>query len=538
MASPPCEGGQRAVTLGPAQRAQLVESVLEGRASPNTDATLAKDATGPGSLAAFVQQFWPLLEPGNPLEWNWHLDLICRELEKVARGETRDLVICVPPGFAKSLLVSVLWPAWWWLHEPHKRFLTVASVEGLAIRDNGRMRTVVESEWYRRLVLYMEEEHGIKAWDLSHDHNRARDFENDPHKGLRQCFGIVGGVTGHRGDGLIIDDPHQVNDVLGDPSAVQEKMDQAWHRVNVVLGDRVISRKRAWRVVIMQRLHEQDVAGRILAQGKCTHIVLPMRFDPDHPYKHPEDPRREAGELLSPQIADEPEVVEGEQKLDVVPGQKEAQYGQRPIRAGGLLYKLAWMLRRYDWDPQRPDTRMDRILGTVDTTFKSTRTSAYVSIQVWGIQGTKRYLLDEVYARLDYVECRQVMRDLYEKWHMSLFLVEEKANGPALIRELQDEIPCVVGFNPDGYGDKYLRAQLVAPVWMAGNVLLPEPQWLPTVGDFVAHLCGFPGIGKDRMDSMSQLFLFLAEESRASNDSNLIEFMQGMVAAAAEGWEG
>jgi predicted phage terminase large subunit-like protein len=526
------------VTLGPAQRAQLVESVIEGRASPNTDRALGKDATGPGSLAAFVQQFWMLLEPGTPLVWSWHLDVMCQALEKVTRGETRDLVICVPPGFAKSLLVSVLWTSWWWLHEPHKRFLTVASVEGLAIRDNGRMRDVVESAWYQRLILYMEEERGIKRWTLSRDHNRQRDFQNVPHKGVRQCFGIIGGVTGHRGDGLIIDDPIQANDVLGDPSAVDEKLDAAWHRVNVVIASRVNNRKTRFRVVIQQRLHEKDVAGRILAQGQCEHVVLPMRYEPDHPHRNPADPRTEPGELLfvAPGRLDEEAVREGEAELEVVPGQKEAQYQQRPIRVGGALYKVEW-IRRYDFDPQRPDVRMDRIAITVDTTFVASKTSAHVSAQVWGLRGTKRYLLDEVFAKLDYVACRAALRDLNQKWRPAFILVEAMANGPALIRELQDEIPGVIGFMPTGRGDKYLRAQVAAPVWQAGNVFLPEAQWLPSVGDFISNLLGFPSIGRDRMDSMSQLWIHLAEEGRGASDGDLIGFMQGMVAAAAEGWD-
>jgi predicted phage terminase large subunit-like protein len=182
--------------------------------------------------------------------------------------------------------------------------------------------------------------------------------------------------------------------------------------------------------------------------------------------------------------------------------------------------------------------RFEKIAVSVDTTFKATRTSAYVSIQVWGIRKSQRYLLDEVYEKMDYVAFRQALRDINEKWHPYVIVVEEKANGPAVISDLQEEIPCVVGFSPDGYGDKYLRAQLAAPVWKARNVHLPAPQWMPTVGGFVAHLLGFPSIGRDRMDSMSQMFLYWAEEAKTGNDGNLIDFMNSMVESLAEGWEG
>lgn len=526
------------MTLGPAMRARLVGSVLEGRASPNTDRALARDATGPGSLAAFVQQCWPILEPGTPLEWNWHLDIICRELESVTRGETKDLVICIPPGFAKSLLVSVLWPAWWWLHEPHKRFLTVASVEPLAIRDNGRMREVVESEWYQRLVAFMEEEHGIASWGMAHDQNQKRNFKNMPHQGVRQCFGVIGSPTGSRGDGLIIDDPHQVNDVLGAPDAVMEKMDAAWHRINVVIDSRVNDRRKRFRVVIQQRVHEHDVAGRILAQGKCRHVVLPMRHDPTHPYIHPDDPRTEPGELLDPVRAPEEEVVEQEERLDVLPGQKEAQLQQRPINASGGLFKSKYMRNRYDFDPQRPDTRFPFIAVTVDTTIKETKAGAFVSIQGWGVRGVERYLLDEIHRRMDLVDTEEALLGFCKKWKPNVTLVEEKATGSAVIRRLQAQIPGLVGFFPDTYGDKTTRAQLSLPAWAAGNVWLPSAEWCPWVQEYIAELLAFPkGATKDRVDAMSQLFLWLEENDLYGREA-LNDAVAGLLEDAGDDGDG
>lgn len=498
------------MTLQPDQRMAGVEQCLQGLDSPAADIERALTEDAFRSLASFTQQLWSILEPGTPLEWNWYLDLLCRELEKVTSGETRDLLICMPPGFMKSLMVSVFWPAWWWLRQPHLRFLTTSGVEDLAIRDNGKMRQVVESEWYGRLVARLAAMRGIPVWKLEEGENRKRNFQNTV-RGVRQCYGMTGSVTGNRGDGYLVDDPHQVNDVLGDAVNVKAKMDGAWNRVSVVLPTRVNDHRKSWRVVVQQRVHPDDVAGRIIKMGKARTVILPMHaYDLDDPDRHPEDPRA-PGELLDPVRVDETEAQSLAQKLDEIPGQASAQLEQKPRPPKGGLIKVEWSSQRYDFDPQRPEVRFPLVALTVDCTFKETRTGSYVSIQAWGIRGTQRYLLGEVRARMDFVATRQAIRDARAMWVPKAILVEEKANGAAVIRDLKDEFPEIVPVVMDKFGDKTARAQLAAPVWAAGNVHLPQPQWMRTVGEYVDEIRAFPFGPNDRMDAMSQLFLWLAD---------------------------
>ena len=507
------------VTLPASKRIAAVERVLRGEDTPAHDLERALAVDAHNSLASFVQQCFHILDPATPLEWAWYLDVICRELELVTAGQTRDLLICIPPGFAKSLIVSVLWPAWWWLREPTKRFVALSGGEDLAIRDNRRMREVIESEWYQRLVARCAEIYGTPRWTFASDQNAKRYFENSA-RGHRQCFGIGGSVTGQRGDGLIVDDPHQVRDVLGDAVSVKETLDKAWNRVATILATRVYDRRVSWRVVIAQRVHELDVPGRILArnQGATRTVILPMRFDPSSVHNHPDDPRTEAGELLAPDRLPEADVAKLAAELDEVPGQASAQLDQRPIPPTGGLIKPHYV-RRYDFDPQRPPPTMGpwpQKIVTVDATFKRTAKGSFVSIQGWGIRGAERYLLGEIHERMDYVELREAVRLAYGMWRPNITLVELKANGEALVRDLAAEIPGLVGFLPDQYGDKMTRAQLSSGSWAAGQVFVPEVQWMPTANEFIAEILAFPFGPNDRMDAWSQLSLWLAEHGTAN----------------------
>ena len=479
------------MTLSAAQRVEAVDRCLRGvPGSPDIELLLAKDAHD--SLAAFVQQCFHILDPATPLEWGWYLGLVCDELELVTAGKTRDLLICMPPGFGKSLIVNVLWPAWWWLREPHKRFVSLSSDDDLALRSNRRMREVLESDWYQRLVARCAELYGTPVWGFARDQNRKEYYENTS-RGHRQSFSVGGSFTGQRGDGVIVDDPHQVRDVLGDPVAVKATLDKTWNRVSQ-LGTRVYDRRVSWRVGIAQRFHDLDVPGRILKRnkGQTRTVILAMRFDPDCADNHPSDPRTEPGELLAPERMPQAEVDSLAAELDEVPGQASAQLDQRPIPPTGGLVKPHY-LRPYDFDPQRPPTRWAFVITTIDATFKRTTKGSFVSISAWGIQGAKRFLLGEIHARMDYVELKEATRLSYAMWHANVTLVELKANGEALVRDLRDEIPGLVGVLPDPYGDKMTRAQVSMPCMAAGNVYVPSVEWMQTVNEWKAEMCLVPG---------------------------------------------
>lgn len=514
------------MTLSAAVRLAAVEQCLRDEDTPEKDLlerALAVDAHE--SLASFVQQLWPVLEPATPLEWTWFLDLLCRELEAVTAGETRDLLICVPPGTMKSLLTSVFWLSWWWLRNPAKRHLTLSGSDSVATRDSWKMRQVVTSEWYGRLRSQVAAIYGVPDWGLSKDQNQKVNFVNTE-MGSRQCFSTGGSIMGNRGDGYLVDDPHQIDDVIGTAEHVANALGAAHDKIDIALPTRVNDQRTAWRVLILQRVHQDDAAARFLARGYGRAVILPMHAFPlDHPWRHPDDPR-EPGELLDPVRLDEERVRRLAEQLESRgPGQARAQFEQQPVPPGGAMFARAWMAQRYEWDPQRPATPYDEVVVTIDATFKATKRGSFVSIQVWGRKGwIAYYLLDEVHARIGYLDTKQALRDLEAKWRPAAILIEDAANGPALLDELKREFPAVIGIT--AVGDKVARATSCTPMWQGGGVWLPPSAYAPWISDWCNEVCSFPGgTDKDRVDAMAQLFRWWAERrgttSLATKNANL-----------------
>jgi hypothetical protein len=154
------------------------------------------------SLAEFARMAWPVLEPATKLKWGWALDGICEHLEAVSRGEIKRLLMNVPPGSMKSLLTGVIWPAWEWgpCSAPALRYLATAHKQDLAVRDNMKCRRLIQSAWFQRL------------WpiELTSDQNAKTKFENSA-TGFREAMAFTS-MTGSRGDRVILDDPHSVDD--------------------------------------------------------------------------------------------------------------------------------------------------------------------------------------------------------------------------------------------------------------------------------------------------------------------------------------
>lgn len=283
------------------------------------------------SLYGFIREAWPVLEPSTPFVGGWVLKALCDHLEAVSDGRILRLLVTIPPGMMKSLAVSVFWPAWEWgpLGRPGFRYLTTSFSEANVTRDAVKMRRLVTSDWYARLW----GDHVV----LAGDQNAKLRYENT-RSGVREGRSF-GSTTGARADRVIIDDPHSVDTAESDTAR-----EAAVVTFKEAIVDRLNNPAASAIVVIMQRLHQRDVAGAILAGDMgYEHLNLPMEFEPERRCMTRigfVDPRDEDGELLFPERFPA-ETVEA-LKRDKGSYAWASQYQQRPAPRDGGMFKPEW----------------------------------------------------------------------------------------------------------------------------------------------------------------------------------------------------
>jgi predicted phage terminase large subunit-like protein len=461
------------------------------------------------SLAVYSRAAWPLVEPTTTLVWNWHLSAICDHLQAVTDGEILNLLITVPPRSGKSTSVSVMWPTWSWIKHPEMRWLFASYAQTLSTRDALRSRRVIQSHWYQL--------RWGDRFKLTGDQNQKTRYENDK-TGYRIATSVGGSATGEGGSIIVCDDPHNILEIHSD--TIREGVLLWWDEV---MSSRLNDPKTGGKVIVQQRGHERDLAGHVLAQGGYVHLDLPMEYEPKTYVFHGQavDPRTEPGELLCPARIGPKEVED--LKLRLGPTAFAGQYNQSPAPAGGNIFKSWWwrywqprgmqlppiMVQVPDGDlltivPEEVPETFDELIQSWDMAFKDLKDSDFVAGQVWGKKGANKYLLDRDHRRLDFVGSQKALRALSEKWPRAhAKLVEDKANGPAIIASLKQEIAGLIAVEPDG--DKVARAYAVTPTCEAGNVFLPHPSLYPWVHAYRHELEVFPnGANDDDVDATTQ----------------------------------
>jgi predicted phage terminase large subunit-like protein len=376
-------------------------------------------------------------------------------------------------------------------------------------RDSLKCRRLLESDWYQRRW-------GTR-FQLRSDQNQKQRFEND-RTGYRIVVPMSAG-TGERGDYVVVDDPHSVDQAASD--AERASAIEWW---NGAMSTRHNDPAKGHKVVIQQRLHEADLTGDLLLRGGYEHLCLPAEFEPDRRCSTSigwTDPRSTAGELLCPERMGQ-EVLD---KLKVTLGSYRyaGQYQQRPAPAGGGMLKRHWW--RF-WQPkganlppilirlpdgtvesciavELPD-QFDQQIQSWDMAFKDTKNSDFVVGLVLAANGGDRYLLDQTRDRLDLPGTLSAVRRLTSKWpNAHLKLVEDKANGPAVIQSRRREISGLVEVNPEG--GKVSRAAAATPQLESANWHLPHPLLAPWVEAFIGECAAFPaGAHDDQVDAWSQ----------------------------------
>jgi predicted phage terminase large subunit-like protein len=474
------------------------------------------------SFKAFVRAAWRHVEP-RPLVWGWHLEAMIDALEAVTRGHLRRLVINVPPGSSKTLLVQVLWPAWEWICDQHPRtascpdgyrpdikYIFATYAEKLALDKSLKCRKLVESVWYQTLF--------AERWSRDVVQWSASKFQNDQ-GGWRLATSVGGQGTGQHADRKVVDDPLKPQEVLGGSMKAHKiALDNAWTWWTQTMSTRNTGPETA-EIVIMQRLHHLDLAGRLLAAGGYEVLCIPQQYEPNHPFQKPlvleraadgtplrvwHDPRTEAGELMCPERFNDAECQK--RKNDLGDQGYAAQEQQRPTPASGGIYKRA----HFKFWTVRPNAGI--WIMSVDCTFKDISSSDYVVLQVWCAVGSDFYLIDQVRDRLDVLATCQAIATLRAKWgQVGSILIEDKANGPAVMTIMGPKVPGMIAVNPEG--GKESRANATASFHRAGNVHLPDPARHPWVHDYIEEHTSFPfGPHDDQVDGQSQALTHLASE--------------------------
>lgn len=467
---------------------------------------LVEAAYLPTNLHEYVRRAWPVLEPARKFVDGWHIGMICDHLEAMARRQLKFVVFNVPPGSMKSLLINVMFPSWLWTHKPSERFLCLGSSDDLPTRDSMKCRRLIESDWYKA--------RWGKVFSLTSDQNAKTKFENDK-TGVRGISSFGGSVLGERAGFILIDDPHKTD--IAESDAVREgKLRKFREEVYTRRED-----ENAVVGIIMQRLNARDLSGYVLSEGwPDGHVCIPMRYEEQRKiWVQPslvlkptsEDPRTIDGELMCPERFPEAEV----QMTEAVLGSFAAagQLQQRPSPRGGGVVKHEWW--RY-YDPNIDFPAFTLIVDSWDCSFKDTKTSAFVSGQVWAIPmraPAERWLLKRTHERMTFTQTIKAMKT-HREWLASrglscnALLIEDKANGTAIIDTLSKTIPGVIAIEP--HGSKEARAQAVSPQIEAGNIILPQPDLCPGIAEFTAEWEEIPnGAFWDDVDAGSQALTYM-----------------------------
>jgi predicted phage terminase large subunit-like protein len=448
----------------------------------------------------FVVQAWSIIEPANPLQNEWYVDCICEHLQLVTLGQIRKLLINMPPREGKSNICTVLWPAWSWTCKAFLRFVTCSYAASLAEKHSTMRRHVIESSWYQR------------RWGgLVHfapDQNRKQEYENTA-RGCMIATSVGGSITGKGGDVIIEDDMINPLQAVSDAERVG-----AIDMHKMVLSTRLDNPKTGLRVIIEQRTHNMDVSGHVLAnESGYVHLNLPLLATRRSVIVFPISKRqvvREVDDILSPGRHGRTEVEA--LRNDMTPENFEAQCQQEPSSdVGNILKRTYW--KHYGALP----SGFDYVVTSWDMTFKETKSGSYVVGQCWGKRGADFYLFPTmVRERMDFADTLIAFENfnamIFKQYGFrpSAHLVEDKANGPAVISTLQKKISGIIPIQV--MGSKAARAQAVAPLIRAGNVLIPEPAmsaWVPAYIEECAKFRGMDSEINDQVDTSTQALVFL-----------------------------
>ncbi len=464
------------------------------------------------SLYQFMRRVWPIIEPGVRFLPNWHLEYLAEHLETVTLGSQRRLAFCMPPRYMKSSLGTIAWPVWEWCSNPSQQFLTTSYAETLSSFHARKRMDILGSEWYRA--------HWPRA-QIAKDAGKTTFYENVS-GGHMIATSVMGFAIGLGGNRIIIDDP------MNPRQAISEAERSSINRtVKNTLISRLNDKKKGAIVIYMQRLHGDDTVSYLtgikdqdLEPGKIvikkngwTVVRLPIIAEADTEVIFPRSGRRHFWRAGTP-LWNLRETLAQIQDLrtQVTEEDYSAQWMQRPQKPGGNIIKHDWLNKIYYQSPNHLYP-IDAMIQSWDASFKDLASSSYVVGQTWARKGVDNFLLDQVRGRWDFPATLKMVRAARAKWpDATAVLIEDAANGPAIISTLKAEIAGIKPVTPEG--SKVARLKAVSPLFENGHIWLPDPLKTPWLQDYILEITGYNGSESetqhtDQVDASSQALSYL-----------------------------
>lgn len=445
-------------------------------------------------LSSFIHRSFQELNPQTAYLHNWHVDLIASKLADVAEGKIKRLIINIPPRNLKSICASVAFPAWLLGHYPAKKVICVSYAHELATKHAADCKQLMLSPWYQET---------FPNTQLISTRSAVNDFKTTQN-GVRMAVSIGGGLTGRGADILIIDDPLKPDEATSD---VQRNKVNEWFEGTAYT--RLDSKKDGAIIIIMQRLHLDDLVGYVSEKGGWDIVNLPAIAEErsEHTFNTLRGPRTVIRESGSP-LHGERESLEtlAAIKANMAEFQFYGQYQQAPVPMGGGIIKTDWL---QPYTPETLPSSFELIIQSWDTASKVNNFADYSVGITFGVKNKKIYVLDVKRARLDFPGLRKAAIAAYQQYHPNTILIEDASSGTQLVQDLKEQnIYCVKPVRPEG--DKKTRLFAQASVFEAGKIYIPEEShW---VDSFIHELTSFPSAKfDDQVDAMSQGLSYLRE---------------------------
>jgi predicted phage terminase large subunit-like protein len=449
-------------------------------------------------LMSFVERSFYELNPQAEFFRGFHIEAMAAKLEACRLGHIKRLIVNLPPRSLKSHCVSVAFPGWLLGHDPSIQIICASYGQDLADKHARDSRTLMASSFYKRL---------FPTTRLSLDRQAVNDFLTTA-QGFRMATSVGGVLTGRGSDFIIVDDPQKPDEAL---SETRRKSVNDWYD-NTLLS-RLNSKETGVIIIVMQRLHEDDLVGHVLEQGRWEVLSLPAIAEEDetHVLESPLGRRvvtRKQGEALQPERESKATLISMRETIGSY--NFASQYQQSPVPLGGAMVKTDWL--RY-YEPNDLPERFSSVVQSWDTANKSGELNDYSVCTTWGVYDRRYYLLDILRMRLNYPALKRAVREQARRHKPNRIVIEDKASGTQLIQDLKnDGVFGIEPFEPLPHCDKIVRLHAQTAEFERGGVLLPR--FAPWLADYVRELTSFPGSKyDDQVDSTTQALEYLRGDS-------------------------